>query len=363
MFLKEFIFAFRQLRKSLGFSALAILTLALGIGVSTAMFTIVDSVLLNPLSYRDSGRLVIIWERVKFLGIPYIGANPRHFDLWQKRASAFSELTLLQERVSGVSLGAGHPQLAGMLRAYPNLLKVLQVQPMLGRDFGPENGISGKDKVVILSYALWQSLFHGDPAVIGKTLRVSDVPREVIGVLPKSFHFPNANALAASPSGQSSGRAPTPALIVPAALNLNRIRLERRVWKLDRIGAFEARSERWPGGVGAEQHCTANRARNACATKGQSAECSSGVRAAHARCRRGWLEDGSMAAHGGCHGLDAHCLRELGERSTGPRAGARTGTRRTKCAGRGTLATAMELLGRGYLACCRRRRAGRCARH
>ncbi len=223
MFLKEFIFAFRQLQKAPGFSLLAILTLALGIGVSTAMFTIVDSVLLKPLSYRDSGRLAIIWERVKFLGIPYIGANPRHFDVWQKRASAFSELTLLQERVSGVSLGAGHPQLTGTLRAYPNFLKVLQVQPMLGRDFEPENATPGKDKVAILSYGLWQSLFRGDPEVIGKTVRVSDVPREVIGVLPESFHFPNANALSASsPSNQSSVRPPTPALIMPAALDLNR---------------------------------------------------------------------------------------------------------------------------------------------
>ena len=79
MFLKECIFAFRQLRRSPGFSVLAILTLALGIGISTAMFTVVDSVLLKPLSYHDSGRLAIVWERVKFLGTPYTGANPPAF--------------------------------------------------------------------------------------------------------------------------------------------------------------------------------------------------------------------------------------------------------------------------------------------
>lgn len=224
MFLKELMFAFRQLRKAPGFTVLAIVTLVLGIGASTAMFTIVDSVLLKPLAYRDSGRLAIAWERVKFLGAgaPYIGPNPRHFDLWQKRADAFSGLTLLQQSANGVSLGAGHPQLTGAIRAYPNFLKVLQVQPVLGRDFGPENATPGKDKVAILSYGLWQNLFRGDPDVIGKTVRVSDVPREVIGVLPESFHFPNANALSASPSNQRSARAQTPALIVPAAINLNR---------------------------------------------------------------------------------------------------------------------------------------------
>ncbi len=221
--LRDVGYALRQLRKSPTFALLAILTLALGIGASTAVFTMVDSVLLKPLNYRNSGQLVAVWERVKFLGptMPYVGPNPRHADLWQKRATAFSSLTLLQEGASGVALGSGHPELTGTIRALPNLLEVLQVTPILGRSFRPEDGVKGRDDVAILTYALWQRLFHGDPAVIGRRLRIADVPCEVIGVLPASFHFPNANALTPAYT-QRTGIAPEPAILVPAVIDLNR---------------------------------------------------------------------------------------------------------------------------------------------
>jgi len=110
MLFKEFVYALRQLRKAPGFTLLAILTLALGIGASTAVFTAVDSVILKPLTYRDSGNLVVVWERVKFLGpnLPYGRPNPRHIDLWQKRSTAFTGLSMLQGAASGVALGKEH---------------------------------------------------------------------------------------------------------------------------------------------------------------------------------------------------------------------------------------------------------------
>jgi predicted permease len=222
MLWRELCYAFRQLQKSPGFTILAVLTLAFGIGASTAVFTLVDSVILQPLSYRDSGRLSVVWERVRFLGIPYVGANPRHVDVWQKRATAFENLTLVQERTSGVSIGMEHPQVMGTVRAYPNLLDVLQVKPILGRGFRPEDGVRGHENVAILTYGLWQTLFHGDPNAIGKTLRVADVPRVIVGVLPRSFHFPNANALSSMSSTQAADSALAPELIVPVALDLNR---------------------------------------------------------------------------------------------------------------------------------------------
>ena len=151
IFIQDLRYALRTLRKSPGFAATAILTLALGIGASTAIFTVVDSVVLKPLAYRDSGSLVVAWERVRFLSGEPIGPNPRHVDVWQKRATAFSGLTYLRNMAMGLTLGAEHPQLAGTVACLPNLFDILQVQPLLGRTFMPEDGVKGHDNVAILT--------------------------------------------------------------------------------------------------------------------------------------------------------------------------------------------------------------------
>ncbi len=116
MLLKEIIYALRQLRKAPGFTLVAILTLALGIGGSTAVFTVVDSVILKPLSYRNSGQLVVVWEKIKFLGSGYTGPNPRHEALWQDRATGFSGLTLVSQGANGRSAWRGG---ASPLNRYP----------------------------------------------------------------------------------------------------------------------------------------------------------------------------------------------------------------------------------------------------
>ncbi len=220
---QDFRHALRTLRKSPGFAMTAVLTLALGIGASTAVFTVVDSVILQPLSYRDSGKLVVAWERLRFLSFDPTGPNPRHADLWQKRATAFSGLTLLREGANGLTLGTEHPRLTGTVTAYTNLLDVLEVTPLLGRGFRPEDGVKGHENVAILTYPLWQSLFHGDPGVIGKAVRLGDTPREVIGVLPADFHFPNRNALPSFRSKQSASSVPEPAVFLPAVIDLSEI--------------------------------------------------------------------------------------------------------------------------------------------
>ena len=220
--IQDFRYALRTLRKSPGFALTAVLTLALGIGASTAVFTLVDSIVLEPLTYHEGGKLVVAWERVKFLGPDPTGPNPRHVDLWQKRATAFSGMTLLRHGASGLTLGTEHPQLVGTVGSLANLFDVLQVTPLLGRTFLAEDGVKGHDNVAILTYALWQNFFHGDPNVIGKTVRLADNPREVIGVLPANFHFPNKNALRAFRSKQSASSVPEPAIFVPAVLDLNK---------------------------------------------------------------------------------------------------------------------------------------------
>jgi predicted permease len=217
-------FALRQLRKSPGFTLTAVLTLALGIGAATAIFSVVDGVLLQPLAYPDSGRLVVVWERVRLLEklFPYTGANPRHARIWQDQSTAFSALTLLQQNSAGITLGNhlgnDHPRFVGRLIAQPNLLEVLGIQPALGRNFLPEEGVKGHENVVLISWNLWQSLFHGDPEVIGRWLKLAGTPRQVVGVLPKDFYFPKPNELAAAPEAHQM---PDTEIVSPLAIDTN----------------------------------------------------------------------------------------------------------------------------------------------
>ena len=218
---QDFAYALRTLRKSPGFALTALLTLALGIGAGTAVFTVVDSIVLEPLAYRDGGQLVVAWEHVKFMSPDPTGPNPRHADIWQKRMTSLSGMALVRQTAGGLALGTEHPQLIGTVAAYTNLFDVLRVTPLLGRAFRPEDGVEGRDRVAILTYSLWQSVFHGDPDVVGKTIRLADTPREVIGVLPPGFHFPNRNALRAYHSKQPASTVPEPAVFVPAVLQLS----------------------------------------------------------------------------------------------------------------------------------------------
>jgi predicted permease len=195
IFIQDLRYALRSLRKSPGFAVTAFLTLAVGIGASTAVFTIVDSVLLRPLAYRDSGKLVTLWERPRILGGEATGPNPRHVDVWQKRATAFSGLTFLRHMASALTVGTEHPRMVPIVVSPPGLFEILQVQPLLGRTFLPEEGIPGHTSVAILTYSIWQDLFHGDPGVIGKTIRIGNASHEIVGVLPSGFHFPSATTL------------------------------------------------------------------------------------------------------------------------------------------------------------------------
>lgn len=222
MLLRELMYSLRNLLKAPAFAITAILTLALGIGASTAVFTVVDSVILKPLGYRDSGQLVVIWEKVKFLAtaaIPYTGANPRHEAFWADHAKAFRGLCLVAAGTRGISIGLDHPQLVGSIRAQANFLNILEVTPFMGRDFVPSDDIAGHDKIVIISNSLWQSLFHGDPNVIGRTVHIAGIPHHVVGVLPKDFQFPKRSVLRSFPSKQSVTTAPPVEILTPVVID------------------------------------------------------------------------------------------------------------------------------------------------
>ncbi len=220
--LQDVRYGLRQLRRSPAFTITAVLTLAFGIGATTALFSVVDGVLLKPLAYRDSGRLVVIWERVRFLEKlwPYTGANARHEDIWRRQSSAFTDMTLLRQGSTGISLrNTDHPQLVGRIIAQPNLLDILGVQPLLGRNFLPEESVQGQEKVALITWHLWQTLFQGDASTLGKSVLIAGTPFQIVGVLPKNFYFPKANELASSPV---AGQRPENEIITPLAINPDR---------------------------------------------------------------------------------------------------------------------------------------------
>ncbi len=216
--LQDLRYALRQIRRSPGFALTAVLTLAIGIGATTAIFSFIDGVLLQPLAYQESGKLVAVWEKVPFLESmsPYEGPNPRHVLRWRQSQTVLSALALVHEGTTGVALTGDHPSYVGRVNAEPNLLSILGVQPALGRDFLPEEGVTGRKDRVIISWTLWQQLFHGSPDVLGQVLQVAGAPATVVGVLPRDFYFPKGNELTAF---GSAGQAPAVDILQPTQVS------------------------------------------------------------------------------------------------------------------------------------------------
>ena len=185
-------FALRQLRKSPGFALTAVLTLALGIGAATSVFSVVNGVLLKPFAFRDPGRLVVMRE-VQYATnkdrtvIPF---NYRHFARLTQNATSLEGAAIFQNRALSLSPDGNHPYRVGGVAVSANLLHVLGVAPILGRDFVESDTAKGAPPVAILSYSLWQTLFAGSPNVIGQTLRISGDPVTIIGVLEPELRFP-----------------------------------------------------------------------------------------------------------------------------------------------------------------------------
>ncbi len=185
-------YAFRQIRKSPGFAATAMLTLALGVGSVTAVFSVVNGVLLRPYAFRDPGQIVVWRESIRELEhvSPLLPDNYRHYLNLKAHANTIQDAAIMQNPVFSVSTGVEHPQMTEGLAISPNFFSVLGVTPFLGRTFTPEEAQSGRDREIILTWGAWQHYFNGNPSVLGMTLRVGDVPETVVGVLPKSFRFP-----------------------------------------------------------------------------------------------------------------------------------------------------------------------------
>ena len=187
--LKDLVFAWRMLRKNAAFTAIAVIVLALGIGANTAIFSVVDAVLLRPLPFHDPGRLVTVWEDAAFMGFPENTPAPANFADWKKQNSVFSDMAALAPRAFNLT-GDGDPEKVEGYLAGWNVFPLLGVKAELGRTFLAEEDRAGAPNVVLLSDGLWKRRFGGDPALVGRDIRINGAKFKVIGIMPPAFHFP-----------------------------------------------------------------------------------------------------------------------------------------------------------------------------
>jgi len=189
-------FGLRVLRRSPGFSALAILTLALGIGANTAIFGVFNGVLLRPLAFREPERLVALQENVSGDRqiAPSLPVNAWHFNEWRRNQRSFEQMALLYEY--SVSLTSdGEPERLPIGRVSSSLFPMLGVRPQIGRTFMEQEDQPGHDNVVVLGHHLWETRFHGDPAIVGRSIILDGVPYDVVGVLPDGLEIPKPSQL------------------------------------------------------------------------------------------------------------------------------------------------------------------------
>lgn len=181
-------YALRMLRKSPGFAAVTILTLALGIGANTAIFSVVDAVLLKPLPFQNPASLTMVWEDNPAYGLLHNTVAPPNFLHWEQQNHCFSVMAPFLDQPINLT-GAGRPEQVDVEHVSPNFFSLLGVNPMLGRGFSQGEDQPGKSNVVVLSYGLWKSKFGGDPNVIGKTVQLGGAANTVIGVTAPDFDF------------------------------------------------------------------------------------------------------------------------------------------------------------------------------
>jgi predicted permease len=182
----------RLLRRSPAFSIVAMLTLALGIGANTAIFTVVNAVLLRPLPFSEPDRLVRLFESSP-AGNHRNVVNPLNFMNWRERTRSFQQMAAMHGWDANIT-GEGEPLAADGMRVSPDFFSILRVAPFMGRGFIPEEEVAGRDNSAILSYAFWRGHYGADRNIIGRKIIVNGSPVTVVGVLPGDFHFPRLKA-------------------------------------------------------------------------------------------------------------------------------------------------------------------------
>ena len=186
--LKDIRYGVRGLWKRPGFTVVAVLTLALGIGANTAIFSVVNAVLLRPLQFHDPDRLVMIWEDAAFLGFPRNTPAPANYVDWKNQTQSFEDVAATHEETFNLT-GDGTPERVAAYGVTANFFPLFGVSPAVGRGFTPDDDRPGANKVAILSHELWQTRYGSDSHIINRDIQLDSEKYTVVGVMPRGFQF------------------------------------------------------------------------------------------------------------------------------------------------------------------------------
>jgi len=190
-FLNDIRYAFRNLIKRPAFTLIAVLTLGIGIGANTAIFSSIYALLLKPLAFPELDRVVAIWDKNPSRGVVHNEVAMANYLDWQAQTQSFEQLALYSWFNASIT-GLNEPERVQGFAVTANFLDVTGVKPIMGRNFTAEENQPGKDVVVIISYSLWQRHFGADPNILDKTITINNFPCQVVGVMPPHFNFPKA---------------------------------------------------------------------------------------------------------------------------------------------------------------------------
>jgi len=187
--LKDIRYGIRGLLKRPSISIIAILTLAIGIGANSAIFSLINALLLKPLPFPELERVVAIWDTMKSRGVVHNEVTMANYLDWRAQTQSFEHLALYRWWSTNLS-GVEPPERIQGFQVTANFFDALGMKPIIGRNFTEEENQPGKDAVAIITYSLWQRRFGGDPNILNKTLKLNSITRTVIGVMPERFNFP-----------------------------------------------------------------------------------------------------------------------------------------------------------------------------
>ncbi len=188
---KDIRYSVRGLLKRPAFTAIVVITLALGIGTNSAIFSVVNAILLRPLPYPNSDQLVMIWGKLPARGLPKLPASPREFVDYRDRNHSFSAVAAYLSLGRNLT-GLGDAERINATKVTAGFFSVLDTQPVRGRSFFNEEDQPGHDKVAIISHGLWQRRFSGANNVIGQNLILDGVNHTIVGIMPGDFQFPDS---------------------------------------------------------------------------------------------------------------------------------------------------------------------------
>ena len=190
--LRDFRYAARSLLRTPGFTVVAVVVLALGIGATSAIFSLASAVWLKPLPFTDEERLVSLWmDFSQFGGLQHSAVTPGHYVDWRERARSFGEIALVEPISTNLTGEGGEPERLLALKTTANLFATIGLTPLVGRMFGTDEG---EEEPVVVSEGFWLRRLGGDPAAVGRTITLDGVPHVVVGVVPSDFRFPTERA-------------------------------------------------------------------------------------------------------------------------------------------------------------------------